>query len=150
MAFSRNHEKITHDDMNFRCVSVAARGTVVCYNANDGEVAKVNTLASKPAGVLLESVVAGLHPSNIVLGDDTGTINVARNFNKNQTYVSGVVRLLKIGEMVTNATSGTINCGDVLKMGPGGIVATAGGGTIGHALSDKDADGYVKIWVNIV
>lgn len=145
------HQKIIADDINFVCDNVAAKGCLVSFTANDGHVKKSNDVADKVAGLLLIDVVAGIHPSNINLNEETGTINQSRNFQKLQTHVSGVVRLLKIGECVTNAVSGTINCGDVLKNAAGGTLRVGGGGqTVGHALSDKDSDGYVKVWINIV
>lgn len=144
------HQKFGLDDINFICENVAAKGCLVAYTTA-GNVAKTADLAKKVAGVLLIDVVAGIHPSNVTLGDFTGTIDRARNFQKNETHVSGVVRLMKIGEVQTNAVSGTFNPGDVVRHGGGaGNFRVGGGGeVVGHALSTKDADGYVKIYVNI-
>ena len=144
------HQKVIQDDINFACSTVANKGYVVMYTTTG--VAKSNNVGAgtKVAGFLMQDVVAGIHPSNINLGEETGTIDVARNFHKNQTHVSGVVRLMKHGELVTNAVSGTFAIGDIVRVQAGGQIRVGGAGeVVGHALSTKDTDGYVKVYVNI-
>lgn len=149
----REHQKVVHDDINFACNNVAAAGTLVLYSGT--EVTKgsgMPAVSARVAGVLLQDVVSGIHPSNVTLGDFTGTINQARNFQKNQTHVSGIVRLLKIGEYETNVIgSGTLAAGTPLYVDVNGTVTTTNAGRqrIGHALSAKDTDGYAKIYINV-
>lgn len=151
------HFKGTHDDTNFVCDNVAAAGAVVSYNAR-GQVSKSTGVTNEPAGVLLTEVVTGVHPSNINLGEFTGTINIARNRNKNQTHVSGQVRLLKVGEVETNqvVSTDTFGAGSGIYLAGNGLISTSVSGAdlvvrtkIGHALAAKDSDGFVKVFVNI-
>jgi len=143
------HQKFGLDDINFICENVAEKGCLVTYTSA-GNVRKTGNLASKVAGALLIDVVAGIHPSNVTLGDFTGTIDRARNFQKNETHVSGVVRLMKLGELETNCVSGTFAAGNVVRHGAQGNFVVGGTGeVVGHALSVKDADGYVKIYINM-
>jgi hypothetical protein len=149
----KQHQKVTHDDINFACNSVAAAGAVVIYSGTQVTLAAgLPAPTSRVAGILMQDVVAGIHPSNVILGDFTGTIDTARNFHRNQTHVSGIVRLLKIGEIETNMiSSGTMAAGDPLYLDENGQFTDTDQGRqqIGHALGATDADGYVKIWVNI-
>lgn len=146
------HQKVIQDNINFRCETTGDKGYLVMYNSSTGQVRVSNNVGSgtKVAGFLLTGVVAGIHPSNVALGEDTGTINNARNLHKNQTHVSGCVRILTQGELVTNAVSGTFNVGDVVRVMAGGLCRVGGAGeVVGHALSTKDSDGYVKVYVTI-
>jgi len=146
---TKPHQVVTSDDINFVCDNVVAEGYVVQYTTG-GHVKKSNNVGDKVAGIILENVVAGLHPTNISFGEETGTVDNAKNFSKNQTHVSGVVRLMRIGQIVTNAVSGSFSVGDIVKNMAGGLMRVGGGGqTVGHALSTKSSDGYVKIFVNI-
>jgi hypothetical protein len=143
------HQKVVHDDINFRCTTTGVQGQMVAYVS--GNVAVSTDVAAKSAGMLMIDVVTGIHPSNINLTEDTGTIDRARNFQKNETYVSGVVRLLKIGEITTNQVSGTISAGDQLYVTSAGTLGASdlGGELVGHALSGADADGFVKVYLNV-
>lgn len=145
------HQDVIADDINFACETVAEKGKLVSFLAT-GNVGISTDLADKTAGLLLTEVIAGIHPSNIAISELTGTINTARNFNKEQTHVSGQVRLLKIGQAVTNAVSGSFSPGSPVYHQAGGLLtATDTGGTlVGHALSEVDADGYVKVFINVV
>lgn len=146
------HQKIYQDDINFRCETTGSAGAVVCYNTSTDHVGVTTTLSRVAAGILMEDVINQNLPSNLTtITEDTGTIDGARNFSKNQTYVSGVVRILKIGEIVTNQTSGTFQPGQAVYHTPGGLVSTTntGGTLIGHALGEKDSNNFVKLWVNI-
>ncbi len=157
MALKGTHEKITHDDINFRCETVGVRGAVVVYTATG---VKVNTgapdpITQKAAGMLLQDVVNKCVPSMHIYGDDTGTMELPKNFNKNETHVSGVVRLLKVGEVQSDQFA----TGQAAAAGPGSglYLAAAGkltlaathGQLLGRCLSAVDSDGFVKVWLNI-
>lgn len=157
MALKAPHQKITHDDINFRCNEVATAGRLVVYSSVAGQVALASaqpTDLDVPAGLLLQNVVNRSVPGNLPgLGDDTGTTDLPRNLNRNQTNVSGVVRLLKIGETQTDQVDDSpIGAGSGLYVGTNGklsSISASGRQKIGVAMGAADSDGFVKVFINI-
>ncbi len=151
------HFKLGVDDINFRCNNVAEAGLLVVYSTVAGEVTlPTNPSGKTVAGLLLTGVVNRAVPSELAdLGDPVGTVTFPRNFSKNETHISGMVRLLKIGEAESNKldASDTFAAGDDLYVTTNGVISkvkdNAGIDRIGHALAAKDSDGYLKIFVNI-
>lgn len=158
-------EKVTHDHVIFACKTVAPRGTLLSYSlTQEGFVEKISgnpdVVLTKAAGLLMEAVENGFgSPSNIDLGDDTGTISRARNHNRDVTYVSGVCRLLVHGYTETDQVdpASVFGQGSGLYIGANGLLTTtplsvSGVGSaekVGHALSSKRADGFVRVFINI-
>jgi len=160
MALKQTLQKVTTDDILFRAENAAAAGTLMTYSVtNPGFVQKVSgnpdAVLDKVAGVLLINVEDRSIPSNLTLiGDDTGTIDLPRNFNRNLTNTSGVVRLLRIGTTETDQVdaSATFGQGSGVYIGANGLFTTAVGTgateRVGTALSEK-RDGFVRVFVNI-
>ena len=160
MALKQTLQKVTTDDILFRAKNAAVAGTLMTYALDaDGFVQKVSgnpdAVLDKVAGVLLINVENRSVPSHVVsLGQDTGTVDLPRNFNKNVTYTSGVVRLLRIGTCETDQVdaSATFGQGSGVFIGADGLFTTAVGTgateRVGTALSGK-RDGYVRVFVNI-
>ena len=158
MALKGTHEKIRCDDINFRCETVGVRGAVVVYTSTGVKVnsGAPNANTQRVAGMLLLDVVNKNLPSNYLLGDETGTMELPKNFNKNETHVSGVVRLLKVGEAQTDQW----DTGEAAKVGPGSGLYVAAGGKLttlathgqllGRALSAVNSDGFVKVFLNVI
>jgi len=150
------HQKIIADDINFRLGTAEERGIMVCISTTtDGEVTKAaNASGARVAGMLLMDTVTRGTPGNLAsLGDDTGTTTLPRNMNKNETYVSGVVRLLKKGEAVTNKVTGSISKGDTLYIADSGVLtasAATGYQEVGYALEDLSDTftGFVKVFID--
>lgn len=161
MALAQTLEKITHDHILFRCKNVAAKGTLLVYSSTAGYVEKISGQpldTHKCAGLLLQGVVNRSVPLNLVaIGDDTGTVDLPRNFNKNETYVSGVCRLLVHGFVESSEYDSTeFGQGSGVYLGADGKLSTAVSGAnlvlrekVGHALSGK-RDGFVRVFINIV
>jgi hypothetical protein len=162
MALKQTLQKVTTDDILFRAKNAAAAGTLMTYvvdGTGDGYVQKVSGSPvadlDKVAGVLLINVEDRAIPSNLTLiGDDTGTVDLPRNFNRNVTYTSGVVRLLRIGTCETDQVDATAEFGQGsgVYLGANGLftVASGTGATerVGTALTGK-RDGFVRVFVNI-
>lgn len=153
----KSHFKLGHDDTNFRCKSVSQAGVLVTYASTVGEVeVAANPSGKKVAGLLLTAVANRAVPSNMVsLKEPTGTVDFPRNFNKNETHTSGHVRLLKIGEIESNNldASDTFAQGDKLYITSNGEISkvqdNSGIELVGHALAEKDSEGYLKLFINI-
>lgn len=150
---------VLKDDINFRCASVAEKGYLVCYSSTAGHVESVATAISgkKVAGMLLLDVVNKATPSNLSLGEDHGWVDREKNVNRIETYQSGVVRLAKMGEVRTNALNpadwANFAQGDKLYLSGSGKLSrsqAAGAEHVGHALSARDSDGYLAVFLNIL
>lgn len=162
MALLQTLEKITHDHVLFRCKTVAAKGSVLSYAIGDaGKVEKIVGLpvpTTKAAGLLLQDVENRSVPLNLaVIGDDTGTVDLPRNFNRNVTNVSGVCRLLVHGFVETDqystlgAPTPEYGQGSGLYLGPDGLltsVATSGFEKVGHCLSGI-RNSMIRVFINI-
>lgn len=160
MALKQTLQKVTTDDILFRAKNAALAGTLMTYSLDsDGFVEKISgnpdAVLTKVAGVLLINVENRSVPSNlVVLGEDTGTVDLPRNFNRNVTNTSGVVRLLRIGTTETDQVdaSVTFGQGSGVYLGADGKFTTAVGTgateRVGTALSGK-RDGFVRVFVNI-
>jgi len=160
MALKAPHRKVIADDLNFRCNNAASEGMVVCYSSTAGQVEKSTSADSKKvAGLLMTNVEARGMPLDLpLLGDDTGTADLPRNYNKNVTYVSGYVRMLKIGEVETDqiVSGDTPAAGSVAYIGAAGKLSTSISGAtlihravVGHWLGAKDSNSFAKVWINI-
>ncbi len=160
MALKQTIQKVTTDDVLFRASNAAAAGTLMTYHLTSaGFVQKVSgnpdAVLDKVAGVLLINVEDVGIPSNLTLiGDDTGIVDRPRNFNRNVTNTSGVVRLLRIGTTETDQIDGavTFGQGSGVYIGANGLFTTVlGTGAterVGTALS-ASRDGFVRVFVNI-
>lgn len=163
-ALKHNLQKITHDDLLFRCANASAEGTLLTYAIEDGQpkvgfVEKVSgnpdPITQKVAGLLMINVEDRAIPSNLVqFGDDTGTVDLPQNRNRNVTNTSGVVRLLKVGMVETDQVDGAVTFaqGSGVYIGANGIVTTVDGTgateLVGHALTGV-RDGYVRVFINV-
>ena len=163
-ALKQNKQKITHDDLLFRCGNTAAEGTLLTYAIEDGQpkvgfVEKVSgapdPITQKVAGLLMINVEDRAIPSNLVqFGDDTGTVDLPQNRNRNVTNTSGVVRLLKVGMIETDQIDGAVTFaqGSGVYIGSNGAVTTVDGTgaseLVGHALTGV-RDGYVRVFINV-
>lgn len=165
------HLKVIADDINNICTALASKGYLAIYDTTAGAAGagKVHVPTStvgigEPsgkgvAGVLLQDVVNRAVPSlQGLTGDPIGTVDANQaslNLNKNETHVSGYVRLLKVGECVTNAldASDTFANGDNLYITQLGKFSRSADSTshqwVGRSLGIKDSDGYLKVFVNI-
>ena len=161
MALKQTLEKITHDHVIFRCKSVAAKGSLLSYSITDaGFVEKIVAApiagVTKAAGLALQNVENRSVPLNLVaLGDDTGTVDLPRNFNRNVTNQSGVCRLLVHGYVETDQFSDQGGAeyaqGSGLYLGNDGLLTSVAGSgyeKVGHALS-AIRDGFVRVFINI-
>ncbi len=154
-------QKLIVDDINLKCASISEKGFVVVFSSTAGYAEVVTSPSGKKvAGVLLLDVVANgvAEHTNSALAQDTGSMSITTapaNRYKLEQHVSGVVRLGKIGELRTNAVKQGITFaqGNKLYITGSGKISNvqdnSGCECIGHALSAKDSDGYIRIFINI-
>lgn len=143
-------EQVT-DISYYKTDAVIERGKIVVHDtggsgaAMDDALAKVKNVANTgniPAGLILNDVV---------------NLDLTRqhyNMHKDEVQLGGKVTLLRKGVVVTDAVSGTPTIGAAAHFVADGRLAARGTATkslqVGRFLSVKDADGYIKVEINIV
>jgi hypothetical protein len=158
---------VKFDDINMKCVSIANQGQVLFFNGTAGQVRRYNTGTTeftdatvsgvKVAGIALQSIVLkGLPEHQVLMGQDTGTVDQPLlSHQRNETHVSGVCRLLKIGQIDTNWIDMTDNFvpGDKLYVTASGKLSRLQGNSgcekVGHVIAGKDSDLYIRAFINI-
>ena len=145
-------------DLSFFMNETAERGGIVIHASAGGSGAamddalatvetpdtlgEVNAATGSPAGLLLNDVV---------------NIDLTRqhiNYMQDEVQQGGKVLLLRRGTVVTDVISGTPEAGEAAHFYPGGVLCAASDDNsslqVGRFLSQPDADGYVKVEINIV
>lgn len=139
-------------DISFFMNTVAERGGVASVVTGGAGVA----MDDASAVVGYAASVSGAVPVGILL-NDVVNIDLTRqhiNWYKDEMQVGGKVTLLRQGQVTTNmlVSGNTPSAGAPAYVGPNGLLSTAStnAARVGTFLSSKDADGYVKVDVNIV
>ena len=154
---------VVQDDISFFMNEVTERGVVVVYDVNTAATgaAMDDALAvvTLPTGGVSGSRSAGL------LMNDMVNIDLTRqhiNWHQDEVQLGGKVTLLKNGWVVTNMTGASVpttpgvDCfydmnGRVTTANSGALQANGSflEGKIGQFMSVPDANGYVKVLINI-
>lgn len=140
----------SYTDISFFCDTVSERGGIVSHvtggsgvsmdDANSVVRYAANQSGTKPAGLLLNDVV---------------NIDLTRqhiNWNKDEIQVGGKVTLLRQGQVTTNMVAAvTPVVGEDVYYGASGLLTNVSTNSVkvGRFLSAKDANGYVKVDINI-
>ena len=144
----RPDRKVIHDDINFKVAQVAEKGVVLVYDTANAGFLKID---QEPLADASLQNVAGMLMIDVV-NKDFGA--VPENHNKLETGLSGVVRVLKVGEITTNQVDAAADFGGAgsgVYLGRDGKITSVASGTrIGTTLGATDTDGYVKVFLNIV
>lgn len=163
MALKTDRYEEETDISFFYNIGTATRGGIACMdtttvNASGAALDQGVNRAAYVAGVPT-SIPVGLLLNDVVNKDLTRT---HLNFYKNEVQKGGKVTLLRRGWVVTNMITGSPAPGDLAyidKVTAGNMAnATSnfGSGTasgsmaVGRFMTNKDADGYAKVWINIV
>jgi hypothetical protein len=136
-------------DISFFMNTVAERGGVVSVVTAGSGV----SMDDANAVVAYAATVSGSKPLGILL-NDVVNYDLTRqhiNWHKDEVQVGGKVALLRQGQVTTNMVTGSPSAGVDAYVGVSGLVGTSSSNSvkIGQFLSSKDADGYVKLSVNI-
>ena len=150
---SNRYEKLVHDLISFKMSEVASEGILTIYNTSKPGFVSVPVF---PSGSTVEKC-AGLLTSNVVNKDFSA---IPENHQRpNEVGLSGQVRLILVGEVETDQ----VNAGDVPGQGSGAYITTGGLLTttatraldglpnerVGTFLNSQDANGLVRVWLNI-
>jgi len=143
-------------DVSFFMNTTATRGGVASISTGGSGVA----MDDANAVVSYAATTSGCKPVGVLL-NDVVNLDLTRqhiNWHKDEVQVGGKVSLLQAGTVTTNLVTGTPSAGAAAYVGASGnfsATAPSDGTTedavyqVGRFLSSKDADGYIKVAVNI-
>ena len=143
---------IVSEEVTFSMNEVAEKGGPVCLStggsgaALDSSSALV-TYSNSPSGKLVVGI----------LGADMVNINQTRqkiNSHKNEVQKGGKVNLFTEGWVLTDRLANGVSpsAGDEAFATTGGLftnTGSGGGAKVGHFMSSKDEDGYLKVWFSL-
>lgn len=143
---------IRHDTIAFYCNEVAERGRVMIYDTATsglGGMDEANALVKMPTGGV--GVPAGVLMNDVV---DVDLSRYRLNEHKDEVQKNSKVRLAKQGMLVTNCVNGNPIAGSGAYFTTSGnfTMTQPGNGThslVGRFDSSLDADGYVRVEINI-
>jgi hypothetical protein len=140
-----------YTDISFFMNETGERGGVVVHSTAGSGAA----MDDANAVVEYASDPSGTNPAGLLLCDvvDLDLTRQHINFYKDEVQKGSKVTLLRQGTVVTDvvATGLNISAGDVAYYGADGALTTSSTNSVqvGRFLSDYDADGYVKVDINI-
>lgn len=139
-----------YDDISMFMNEVAERGRVVIFDSSVsglGDMDDANALCKMPTGA--SGIPVGLLMNDVV---DVDQSRYALNMHQDEVQKGGKVTLLKRGFVRTNCIVAGVNpvpgSGAYFSTS-GELTMTATSNLIGRFASAKDADGYVKVEVNL-
>lgn len=145
----------SHTDISFFMNEVAERGVIVVHDRTTSGLGASMDDADNVVKLPDVANGSGEYPAGLLLND---VVNIDQtrqhiNWHKDEMQVGGKVTLLRQGQVVTNkvASGVTPAPGDKAYFTTAGeLETTATNSTqVGRFLSSLDADGYVKVEINI-
>ena len=140
-----------YTDISFFMNEVGERGGVVVHSTSGSGV----SMDDPNAVVEYAASQSGKSPAGLLL-NDVVNLDLTRqhiNWHKDEVQVGSKVTLLRQGQVTTNvvATGLNISAGNPAYFGAEGALTTVSTNStqVGRFLSDYDADGYVKVDINI-
>lgn len=143
-------DRVEHlTDLSFFMNETGERGVIATYSSIGSGAAMDDSSAKVIVATGTSDIPAGL------LLNDVVNLDLTRqhiNFHKDEVQLGGKVLLLKRGTVVTNS----VKVGDTVTVGlpahfdtDGNLTITTTSAKVGRFLSSADADGYVKVEIDI-
>ena len=140
-----------YTDISFFMNEVGERGGVVVHSTSGSGV----SMDDPNAVVEYAASPSGKSPAGLLL-NDVVNLDLTRqhiNWHKDEVQVGSKVTLLRQGQVTTNVVASGLNisAGNAAYFGAEGALTTVSTNStqVGRFLSDYDADGYVKVDINI-
>ena len=140
-----------YTDISFFMNDVAERGGIVVHKDSGLGV----SMDDASAVVEYKSSPSGTTPAGLLL-NDVVNLDLTRqhiNWHRDEVQVESKVTLLRQGQVTTNMVVSGVEpaAGSDAYYGANGLLTTASTNStkVGRFLSAKDADGYVKVDINI-
>jgi hypothetical protein len=141
----------SYTDISFFMVTVAERGGVVVHTTSGEGV----SMDDAQAVVAYPVATSGTVPAGLLL-NDVVNLDLTRqhiNWHKDEVQVGSKVTLLRQGQVTTNMVASGVApvAGTNAYYGNNGLLTTSATNSVkvGRFLSSLDADGYVKVDINI-
>lgn len=139
-----------YTDISFFMNEVSERGLVVVHSTSGSGV----SMDDPNALVAVPTAATGNYPAGLLL-NDVVNLDLTRqhiNWHKDEVQKGGKVCLLRQGQVTTNmvASAATPTAGAPAYYDSVGKLTTASDSVqVGRFLGGKDADGYVKVDINL-
>lgn len=144
------HRVESYTDISYFMNTTGTRGGIVVHNTAGSGTAldDGSAVVMYPTGV-----VSGTRPAGLLL-NDVVNLDLTRqhiNWYRDEVQVGGKVTLLRQGQVVTDLVVGSPTVGaDAYYDSVGRLTTTSTNSTkVGRFLSVKDADGFIKVDINI-
>lgn len=145
-------------EISFFCSTTSNKGYVVVFDttAGGGSGAAMDNANAKVKVLSTEGSASGTLPAGVLINDvvNKDLTQTHLNFDKDEVQAGGKVTVMRKGWVVTNAVSGTPTIGAKAyynDLSEFTTSSTANGSIqVGRFLSKLDADGYAKVYVDIV
>lgn len=145
-------------DISYFCSTTSERGKILVWDtsAGGGSGAAMDNPNAKVKVLSTEGSASGTLPVGVLMNDvvNKDLTQMHINFDKDEVQAGNKVTILRKGWVVTNAISGTPTVGakayynDLSQFTPN---STANGSIqVGRFMSKLDADGYAKVYVDII
>lgn len=148
MALKPDRIEVLHD-ISFFMNEVAERGGIVSVLTSGSGV----SMDDASAVVTYAANQSGKYPVGLLLNDvvDLDLTRQHINWFKNEMQIGSKVTLLRQGQVTTNMISGSVAAGQDAYFGGDGYLTASSTNSkkVGQFLSEKDADGYAKVEINI-
>jgi len=142
----------SYTDISFFCNTVAERGGIVVHVGNGGSGVSMDDAS---AVVAYPSSNTGTKPAGLLL-NDVVNLDLTRqhiNWHKDEVQLGSKVSLLRQGQVTTDMVGAGVTpaAGADAYYDNDGKLTTVSTNSVkvGRFLSGKDADGYVKVDINI-
>jgi len=139
-----------YTDISFFMNETGERGGIVVHVSGGSGV----SMDDANAVVEYAANQSGTNPAGLLL-NDVVNLDLTRqhiNWHRDEVQIGSKVTLLRQGQVTTNVVSGTPTIGAAAYYGVDGVLtptALVGSTKVGRFLSTLDADGYVKVDINI-
>lgn len=145
--------RVVVDDISYFMNETGQRGIIVVHNTGGSGAAMDDAGATVKIPSVLNTDVTSGNPAGLLLCDVVN-IDLTRqhlNQHKDEVQKGSKVTLLRNGWVVTNMYSGTPTVGaKAYYTLTGKLTPSTGSAQVGRFLGVPDADGYVKVDINIV
>lgn len=143
----KGDRNVLETDISFFINTTAEKGQLLCLStgASGAAMDHSSSLAATASG---EGIPLGILLNDVVDIDQT---RQHINWHKDEVQKGGKVTILTKGTIVTDQVTGTPSAGDVAYLNASATVGAQVGGSsaVGRFLGSKDADGYIKVAINL-
>ena len=143
----KGDRNVLETDISFFINVTAEKGQLICVSTQGSgaamdhaeQLATTSSGTNVPLGIILNDVV------------DIDQTRQHINWHKDEVQKGGKCTILRKGTVVTDQVTGSPSANDVAYVNANGTVGAqvASSSAVGKFLGSKDADGYIKVAINL-